>query len=109
MARWVGVGGRVGGWCGIEAGTCAGVVCPLVSRPCPALAHPPELGPPPPHPPPARSWFTNFAKAADEVGVPVCMSLALVDPKTGAAADTRDFHVTGPAPKGRSAKSGGRR
>ncbi|PRW59916.1 Holliday junction ATP-dependent DNA helicase isoform B [Chlorella sorokiniana] len=44
------------------------------------------------------SWFTNFAKAADEVGIPVCMSLAVVDTSTAEPKETRDFHATGPAP-----------
>ena len=53
-----------------------------------------------------RSWLENFAKAADEVGVPVCMSLAVVDMTTDEAVETRDFHATGPVPKSAKAPRG---
>lgn len=32
-----------------------------------------------------RSWFKSFAEAADQVGIPVCMSLAIVDTSTAEA------------------------
>lgn len=52
------------------------------------------------------SWFTNFAAAADQVGIPVCLSLALVDMGTQEAVEERTFHVTGP-PRGASKGSKG--
>lgn len=82
----------------------------LPACPSPVLISPaPSLFPAPPQPE-NRSWMANFAKAADEVGIPVCLSLALVDPATGEATETRDFHVTGPVSsrgsKSKTASSG---
>ena len=42
---------------------------------------------------PNRSWLSNFAEAADAVGIPVCMSVAVVDMATDEATQTRDFHA----------------
>ncbi|KAI7839447.1 hypothetical protein COHA_006848 [Chlorella ohadii] len=39
------------------------------------------------------SWLSNFAEAADAVGIPVCMSVAVVDMATDEATQTRDFHA----------------
>lgn len=48
---------------------------------------------PPPALPPNRSWLSNFADAADAVGIPVCMSLAVIDMQTDEATQKRDFHA----------------
>ncbi|KAI7836624.1 hypothetical protein COHA_009509 [Chlorella ohadii] len=53
------------------------------------------------------SWFANFAKAADEVGIPVCMSLAVVDTATAEAQQKKDYHSSGPAPS--ASKKGSRK
>lgn len=39
------------------------------------------------------SWFTNLAKAADAVGIPLCASLAVVDLATGEVVQSQDFHT----------------
>ncbi|KAI3436116.1 hypothetical protein D9Q98_002174 [Chlorella vulgaris] len=40
------------------------------------------------------SWFTNLAAAADDVGVPLCASIAVVDP-TGGVVEAHTFHTSG--------------
>lgn len=76
----------------------------------PAYAEPHRLTFPPCRllPPPPHSWLENFAAAADAVGIPVCMTVAVVDMTTDEAVETRDFHATGPAPgaSGKSSKAG---
>lgn len=53
-----------------------------------------ELLPSPPLPSPFNPrWFSNFVAAADAVGIPVCVGLALVDPATGEALEEREFHT----------------
>lgn len=42
---------------------------------------------------PCRSWLANLAAAADAVGVPLCVSLAVVDPSTGEASNSKEFHT----------------
>ncbi|EFN53370.1 hypothetical protein CHLNCDRAFT_137132 [Chlorella variabilis] len=41
--------------------------------------------------PAVASWFSNMAAAADAVGTPVCLSLAVVNEGTGEVLEKRDF------------------